>query len=590
MPNPAKFYIERKDKLSKLLVQVKRQLWVSSMLRLTVFILAILGIYLFYDNSNYLLLIILFSAILFLYLVSRHSDLTYQKNKLLALISINETELQVLDRKFYELPDGKEFISRGHFYSQDIDLFGKGSFYQYCNRTALPEGSKTLAGLFTENNIENVIEKQEAIKELGSAAEWRQEFSAVAGLIKTEISSANLISWLKTYQTFVPNLMKTLPAVFSVLSLAVISLYYFDYLPGWGLLFWFFLGLGITGKYLSRVNALSQNTSQAQSSFQQYQKLILLMENMKYQSQLLQNEKEYILEEGIKVSQILKKFSGMLNAFDQRNNMIFGALANGFLLWDLRYAYSIEKWISVHGNSVERWLNAIAFFDSYNSLGNFAFNHPDYTFPEITKNDLIIEAKNISHPMLDPAEGVANNFKISKEEFFVITGANMAGKSTFLRTISLQIVMANMGLPVCASLLRYQPIKLITSMRTVDSLTEHESYFFSELKRLKFIIDSIRNDQYFIVLDEILKGTNSTDKAIGSRKFIEKLVGSNSTGLIATHDLSLCEVAKSLEKVDNYYFDAAIVNDELHFDYKFKKGICQNMNASFLLKKMNIVE
>jgi len=590
MPNPAKFYIERKDKLSKLLVQVKRQLWVSSMLRLTVFILAILGIYLFYDNSNYLLLIILFSAILFLYLVSRHSDLTYQKNKLLALISINETELQVLDRKFYELPDGKEFISRGHFYSQDIDLFGKGSFYQYCNRTALPEGSKTLAGLFTENNIENVIEKQEAIKELGSAAEWRQEFSAVAGLIKTEISSANLISWLKTYQTFVPNLMKTLPAVFSVLSLAVISLYYFDYLPGWGLLFWFFLGLGITGKYLSRVNALSQNTSQAQSSFQQYQKLILLMENMKYQSQLLQNEKEYILEDGIEVSRVLKQFSGMLNAFDQRNNMIFGALANGFLLWDLRYAYSIEKWISVHGNSVERWLNTIAFFDSYNSLGNFAFNHPDYTFPEITKNDLIIEAKNISHPMLDPAEGVTNNFKISKEEFFVITGANMAGKSTFLRTISLQIVMANMGLPVCASLLRYQPIKLITSMRTVDSLTEHESYFFSELKRLKFIIDSIRNDQYFIVLDEILKGTNSTDKAIGSRKFIEKLVGSNSTGLIATHDLSLCEVAKSLEKVDNYYFDAAIVNDELHFDYKFKKGICQNMNASFLLKKMNIVE
>ena len=590
MPNPAKFYIERKDKLSKLLVQVKRQLWVSSMLRLTVFILAILGIYLFYDNSNYLLLIILFSAILFLYLVSRHSDLTYQKNKLLALISINETELQVLDRKFYELPDGKEFISRGHFYSQDIDLFGKGSFYQYCNRTALPEGSKTLAGLFTENNIENVIEKQEAIKELGSAAEWRQEFSAVAGLIKTEISSANLISWLKTYQTFVPNLMKTLPAVFSVLSLAVISLYYFDYLPGWGLLFWFFLGLGITGKYLSRVNALSQNTSQAQSSFQQYQKLILLMENMKYQSQLLQNEKEYILEDGIEVSRVLKQFSGMLNAFDQRNNMIFGALANGFLLWDLRYAYSIEKWISVHGNSVERWLNTIAFFDSYNSLGNFAFNHPDYTFPEITKNDLIIEAKNISHPMLDPAEGVANNFKISKEEFFVITGANMAGKSTFLRTISLQIVMANIGLPVCATLLRYQPIKLITSMRTVDSLTEHESYFFSELKRLKFIIDSIRNDQYFIVLDEILKGTNSTDKAIGSRKFIEKLVGSNSTGLIATHDLSLCEVAKSLEKVDNYYFDAAIVNDELHFDYKFKKGICQNMNASFLLKKMNIVE
>ena len=150
--------------------------------------------------------------------------------------------------------------------------------------------------------------------------------------------------------------------------------------------------------------------------------------------------------------------------------------------------------------------------------------------------------------------------------------------------------MANIGLPVCATAVKYQPIKLITSMRTVDSLTAHESYFYSELKRLKFIIDSIRDDEYFIVLDEILKGTNSTDKAIGSKKFIEKLVGSDSTGLIATHDLSLCEVAKSLERVENYYFDAEIIEDELHFDYKFKKGICQNMNASFLLKKMNIVE
>ncbi len=410
MLNPGTFYKERKDKLSKLLVQVKRQLWVSSMIRLTVFILAILGIYLFYDNSNYILLIILFAAILFLFLVSRHSDLNYKKNKLLALISINETELQVLDRKFYQLPDGNEFIDRGHFYSQDIDLFGKGSFYQYCNRTALPEGSKTLAGLLTANNIHNVIEKQEAIKELGSDAEWRQEFSAVAKLIKTEISSANLISWLKTYQPFVPGLMKTLPKVFSVLSFGIISLYFFDYVSGWGLLFWFFLGLGITGKYLSRVNALSQNTSYAQSSFQQYQKLILLLENRKFQARVLENEKDNILEEGTKVSQVLKQFSGMLNAFDQRNNMLFGVLANGFLLWDLGYAYVIEKWISIHGNHVERWLNTIAFFDAYSSLGNFAFNHPDYTFPEIAKNDLIIEALNISHPMLDPAESVTNKF------------------------------------------------------------------------------------------------------------------------------------------------------------------------------------
>ena len=165
----------------------------------------------------------------------------------------------------------------------------------------------------------------------------------------------------------------------------------------------------------------------------------------------------------------------------------------------------------------------------------------------------------------------------------------MAGKSTFLRTVSLHIVMANVGLPVCANESVYNPVKLITSMRTSDSLTDDSSYFFSELTRLKFIVDEIGKEPYFIVLDEILKGTNSTDKAIGSRKFVEKLVATNATGIIATHDLSLCEIETQLEPVKNYYFDAQIVNDELFFDYKLKQGICQNMNASFLLNKMDII-
>jgi len=165
----------------------------------------------------------------------------------------------------------------------------------------------------------------------------------------------------------------------------------------------------------------------------------------------------------------------------------------------------------------------------------------------------------------------------------------MAGKSTFLRTVSLHIVMANVGLPICAESSNYSPVKLITSMRTTDSLTDDSSYFFSELTRLKFIVDAIKDEAYFIILDEILKGTNSTDKAIGSRKFVEKLVAGNATGIIATHDLSLCEIEKELDDVKNYYFDAEIVNDELYFDYRLKKGICQNMNASFLLKKMKII-
>lgn len=233
-------------------------------------------------------------------------------------------------------------------------------------------------------------------------------------------------------------------------------------------------------------------------------------------------------------------------------------------------------------------LNSII-FDAYNSLGNFTFNHPEFVFPKITNANEVIKAKGLGHPLLNKYKRVDSDVTINNEQFFIVTGANMAGKSTFLRTVSLHIVMANVGLPVCAKASTYNPIKLITSMRTSDSLTDDSSYFFSELTRLKFIVDTIKTEPYFIVLDEILKGTNSTDKAIGSRKFVEKLVATNATGIIATHDLSLCEIEQELSAVKNYYFDAEIIDDELHFDYTLKEGICKNMNASFLLKKMDIV-
>ena len=572
------------------LSKVKKLLWGSSMLRLAIFLIAVFGIYLALGNTKWLLGIIIATVIIFLFLVSRHTDLQYRRDKLLALIKINKTEIEVLNRKYHHLPEGDEYKNPLHFFSQDIDLFGKGSFYQYLNRTALQHGSDTLAGLFTENSIENIVQKQAAIKEMSKMPEWRQEFSAMASLVKTEVSTQNIILWAQNYIPFVPKIMKWLPSIFSILSMGIFIGYFIDVLPGSAVIIWLLIGLGITGMYLKHVSRISSETDGIRNTFRQYQKLIFQIEQTHFSSELLAIRKNQVLREKKKVSLVIKEFSKILDALDQRNNMIFGLLGNGFLLWDLRQCFRLEQWIHTYGNEMEQWFNAIAFFDAYNSLGNFAFNHPEYSFPILTVGETVLKSTQAGHPLLDQNKSILNDIHIGKEEFFIITGANMAGKSTFLRTVSLQIVMANMGLPVCASAVEYSPIKLITSMRTTDSLTDDESYFFSELKRLKFIVDEIQNDRYFIVLDEILKGTNSTDKAIGCRKFVEKLVGSKSTGLIATHDLSLCQVAEELPQVKNFYFDAEIINNELHFDYTFKKGICQNMNASFLLKKMGIVD
>jgi len=317
---------------------------------------------------------------------------------------------------------------------------------------------------------------------------------------------------------------------------------------------------------------------------------LAMIEKTDFTSDLLKKQKENILSNGEHNSKVLKKFASLLSNLDRNNNLLYLIFANGFFLRSLTDCLAIEKWIEAHGKSVEIWFNTIAFFDAFSSLGNFAFNHPNFTYPTITNDGVVLKSKNAGHPLLDPAKSVLNDITIDGGQFFIITGANMAGKSTFLRTVSLQIMMANVGLPVCAESVSYSPIKLITSMRTTDSLTDDESYFFSELKRLRYIVDEIQTDRYFIVLDEILKGTNSTDKALGSRKFVERLVKSKSTGIIATHDLSLCEVAKEYNAVKNHYFDAEIIDNELHFDYTFKDGICQNMNASFLLKKMGIIE
>ena len=584
------FYTQEKATQNKRLNEANKQLNLSSMLRLILFLGTAFGIYYFYPDWKIAALIGVVGFGIFLFLVSRHSDLKYKRNKIDELVKLNETELEVLNRNFSHLATGKEFEDHDHPFSQDIDLFGNGSFFQYLNRTSLKDGKRKLAKILIENSILQIPEKQEAIKELAEKATWRQEFSAVAKLVKTETSSSNVLAWLANYKTFVPKFMFWLSWSFTAISILLIAAYYTQSINGWFVFGWFLVGWGITAIYVKKINVLASNVGKVQDTFHQYYQLLGMIETVSFQSEILKEQQSNVKSEEKKASKILKSFSKAIDALDQRNNGIFIAIGNGFLLWDLRQSLRLEKWISAHHENVKNWFEVIEFIDAYNSLGNFDFNHAHYSFPEIHKDKSIIKAEKLGHPLLNPEKRIDNDMLIENEHFMIITGANMAGKSTFLRTVSLHIVMANIGLPVCADKSEYSPIKLITSMRTTDSLSDDESYFFSELKRLQYIVNEIEKDKYFIILDEILKGTNSTDKAIGSKKFIQKLVKSKSTGIIATHDLSLCEVSDELKQVENHYFDAEIVNDELFFDYKFKEGICQNMNASFLLKKMNIVD
>ncbi|CAM1358335.1 DNA mismatch repair protein MutS [Tenacibaculum soleae] len=589
MQQPIPFYKEEINSLNTVLTGLKKRLLITRVLRLLAFLTISISTYIAFTKNNLYFIISVISLIAFVYLVTKHLRLKQTKSIIEAKLTINKTEIAVLNGTFSDLESGKEFINPEHYFSNDIDLFGIGSFFQYINRTATNEGKKLLATILTSNDINSIEEKQKVIQELALKVKWRQHFTAVASLINTKTAIPVIVKWVHSYEQKLPTFLTLFSYIFSAISIVLIGLLSFDVITFSVLLIWFIIGLITTAFFFKNIQELATETTKAKETFNQYHQLLAQIENEEFTNSTLKNKQAKIQQKNKKASTIFKEFSKRLDAFDQRNNIIITIIGNGLFLWDIRNTIKIENWITTYKSTVEEWFNVVSFFDAQNSLANFVFNKPEYVFPIINNEKSVLNAVNLGHPLLNATKRIDNDFVIDNEEFFIVTGANMAGKSTFLRAVSLAIVMSNNGLPICAEKIKYNPVKLITSMRTSDSLTDDESYFYAELKRLKFIVNEIKTENYFIILDEILKGTNSMDKAIGSKKFVEKLNNSKSTGIIATHDVSLCELSTEYQTIENYYFDAEIIDNELNFDYKMKNGVCKNMNASFLLKKMEII-
>ncbi|MGX1025023.1 MutS-related protein [Psychroflexus sp. MBR-150] len=588
--NRIQFYSSQIEQYHQSIKVLKRKLLYISLVRIAVFVIIAIGIYFLWSSINIVVLLVLVFAGLFIFLIKKQLKLKNELKKIRLLVTINKNEILALKGDISHFKNGSAYKDSTHAFADDIDLFGEHSFFQFINRTALIQGEIKLAKYLKSNSISNISNKQKAVQELSNLIKFRQNFTAEALALDKQDRSEEILKTLSTHRNFIPKYFNILSILFSLISISVLSLFIFDFINFKQVLLWFFIGLGLTGIYLKKINVLSLTTAKAQNLFRQYQKLIQAIEAQSFKSQNLNFKQSLLKSDQRQASQFMKSFSQHIDALEQRQNMMLGVVLNAFFLWDIRQCLKIERWLDQHKNELKAWFDVIAYFDAQNSLANLAYNQTEFVFPKINLSDsYIIECESATHPLIPDKQAVRNSFAIQDNEFLIITGANMAGKSTFLRTVSLMIVMANIGLPVCAKSCLYRPIKLITSMRTSDSLTDDSSYFFSELTRLKTIVEHLKNDSYFVILDEILKGTNSHDKAKGSKQFIKKLASTNSTGIVATHDLSLCSLSKKLENVKNYYFDAQIIDDELYFDYSLKEGVCQNMNASFLLKKMGIV-
>ena len=594
--NPENHYTERLSLTEGQLQQVKKQIFRISMLRLALFIAGIAGVYFFFNQTTLLIAGICLTFLPFFILVKVHNRLFIRKEWLETQARIIQEELQALSGDYSSFEDGKEYANPEHPYSFDLDIFGRRSLFQSINRTCTFFGKNRLAK-WLQNHLHektSIEKRQEMVREISEHTLFREQFR-VAGLVhhgqspdaeKIQACSQSPAQYL--HAGWVKAFIWGVPVINSLLLIT--SLAEWTSFSWLGLSFGIFLVLSFG--IIKRATYIQETYGKQLKSLNGYARLIALAKAENWKSTGMLELIERFNLNGQSPIQALQQLSKELDRLDLRNNQFLYVLLEGSIFFQLQEIVRIERWKVRYGQYISEWLETVGELDALCSLGTFAYNHPQYTYPELTEKPFCFLATQMGHPLMPASQCVKNDATIPSRPFFlIITGANMAGKSTYLRTIGVNYLLACVGAPVCCERLKLHPNQLITSLRTSDSLSDNESYFFAELKRLKRIIDLLnQGQQLFIILDEILKGTNSMDKQKGSFDLIRQFMQLKANGIIATHDLLLGSLIKQFpEEIRNYCFEADIKENELTFSYKLREGVAQNMNACFLMKKMGII-
>jgi energy-coupling factor transporter ATP-binding protein EcfA2 len=559
---------------------------------LAIFILFIIWEYL---KSGFIIYMAvgLILTIAFAILLKWHQKIKSQRNIQKMLMEINEIELNYLKFKHLPFENGTEFIDSQHLYTYDLDIFGDQSLFQHLNRTATPIGKKVLAEkLANPTEASQITQHQISISELAEKIAFRQQFNAIAKLAKLDKEGYDkVIKWSKQGVLLPSNIMKAMRIFLPILFLAMLLLAFlsenilFTFLSNTS----FLLNLIVFSLNLKNIKKELIAADKIHNTLLQYAQIIAMIEKENFKSEQLIGLKKQVYNESSSASDSLFKLSKIFNNLDSMQNPVGAVLFNGALLYHLGIYYDLLVWKKKYASSIEKDMIVLGEFEALNSLANFSYNHPSFIFPKINTS-YQIHFKELGHPLINSEKRVCNDIDFNDANFMILTGSNMSGKSTFLRTLGINMVLTNAGAPVCAKEANLHALPVIVSMRLSDSLTDSESYFFAEVKRLKQIMDELDHKRCFVLLDEILKGTNSDDKRMGTIKVVEKMVLKKAIGAIATHDLEVCNITEAYpNQLRNNCFEVEIVNDELVFDYKLRSGICKNKSATFLMNKMQII-
>ena len=440
-----------------------------------------------------------------------------------------------------------------------------------------------------------IYKRQEAVDELKSQSELRKDFQAKGMFHHGSLEEiSRLLAWVNTKASdlhqFLPKLLAYL---LPTLLFAGVALYLvLDNIPPIIIAFPLLLNFLALGKYRKTITALCEDTVKSAKILKTYVELFKVLEENEYKSEKLKEIHNKLEINNEKASVAIKKLGSILSNLEVRENVYFAMTINLFTLYEIHWALQLEKWKDNHTNELATWFEALAEFDALQSIAGFAYINPDFVQPEITEAEYYYEATELGHPLISATQRVCNNFHFDgKGKVILITGSNMSGKSTFLRTLGINAILAFTGAPVCAKQLKLSAFDVFTSMRIQDSLEENTSAFYAELKRIKLLFEVLKDNQpVFFLLDEVLKGTNSKDRHLGVNAILKQLFDKNSFGLLSTHDLELNQLAdKFPENIVNKSFNSSIINQQLHFDYKLHDGMCHSFSASKLMENLGIL-
>jgi hypothetical protein len=593
--SPVIVYQEQIEKHNADLKQLIRKRNLFGWLRLIIFVSTIIISYKIFVDFTWLGLIpfaVGMSA--FIYFIFIDADNNEKIKNTKTLIHINEEELKILTNNYLHRNDGSKFSPALHDYANDLDLFGAASIFQWANRCSSEQGQKRFANnLLAPLAIEEIEGRQAAIKELSPMIEWRQQLQSFSEQTTITIQTEQKTNeWLSEDEKhFINPSWKVIVWIYTAISLSTALATVLGYIPSGIFLFLFAV-------YFSVSLFLSRNTirpyihlSRIVNEITVVEKIISWIEERNFDSVLLKKIKQEIKVHDEIASAQIRKLKSILDKFDLRLNLVGPLFLNSFLLWDVRQMMALNEWRKMNKQIIPKLFEVIAETEVLNSLATLHFNHADWCFPQMGHEHFTFESEELGHPLIPDSERVSSVFSVAKNTLIsLVTGSNMAGKSTFLRSIGVNIVLAQMGASVCAKTFIVSPVRLMTSMRISDNLAENTSTFYAELKKLKTIIEAVNShEKVFILLDEILRGTNSHDRHTGSDALIKQLIRHDAYAVIATHDLVLAELQKQYpQSIENYHFDVQVKGEELFFDYKLKEGVCHSLNASLLMKKIGI--